>query len=70
LEEWLPKDNENIPFFGDERLMPSEPQGFAPDQMVRCEECLRANLPTRPSRLYCAAPLPVSKKRPTFLAIS
>jgi hypothetical protein len=62
LEEWLPKDNENIPFFGDEQLVPSEPQGFAPDQMIRCEECLRANPPTRLSCLYCAAPLPVSEK--------
>ena len=42
--------------------MPSEPQGFAPDQLVRCEECLRVNPPTRLSCLYCAAPLPVSEK--------
>jgi hypothetical protein len=62
LEEWLLKDNENIPFFDDEQLVPSEPQGFAPDQMVRCEECLRANPPTRLSCLYCAAPLPLSEK--------
>src|SRR5262245_49477701 len=26
--------------------------------MIRCEECLRANPPTRVSCLYCAAPLP------------
>jgi hypothetical protein len=67
LEEWLPKDNENIPFFVDEPLMPSEPQGFAPDQMVRCEECLRANPPTRLNCFYCAAPLPVSKTRADLL---
>lgn len=42
--------------------MPSEPQGFAADLMVRCEECLRANPPTRLDCLYCAAPLPVSEK--------
>ena len=29
--------------------------------MVRCEECLRANPPTRLNCLYCAAPLPVSE---------
>lgn len=58
----MPKDNENMPFFVDEPLMPSEPQGFAPDQLVRCEECLRVNPPTRLSCLYCAAPLPVSEK--------
>jgi hypothetical protein len=45
LEELLPKDNENIPFLGP--VEPSEPQGFSPDQMIRCEECLRANPPTR-----------------------
>jgi hypothetical protein len=67
LEEWLPKDNENIPFFGDEPLMPSEPQGFSPDQMVRCEECLRANPPTKLSCIYCAAPLPVSERTADLL---
>jgi len=62
LEEWLPKDNENVPFFSDEPLTASEPQGFSPDQMVRCEQCLRANPPTRLGCLYCAAPLPASEK--------
>jgi len=57
----LPKDNENILFLGDEPLSPSEPLGFTPDQMVRCEECLRANPPTRLSCLYCAATLPVNE---------
>ena len=61
------KDNENIPFFGDEPLMRSEPQGFAPDQMVSCEECLRTNPPTRLSCLYCAAPLPVSEETANLL---
>jgi hypothetical protein len=62
LEEWLPKDNENVPFFDDETLMPTEPEGFASDQMVRCDECLRANPPTRLSCLYCGASLPVTEK--------
>lgn len=56
------KDNENIPFLDDGPLTTSEPQGFAPDQMVRCEECLRANPPTRLNCFYCAAALPVSEK--------
>jgi hypothetical protein len=59
LEELLPKDNENIPFLGP--IEPSEPQGFSADQMVRCDECLRANPPTRVSCLYCVAPLPVTE---------
>ena len=29
--------------------------------MIRCEECLRANPPTRVSCLYCVAPLPVTE---------
>ena len=58
----MPKDNENIrlPFTGP--IEPSEPQGFAPDQMIRCDECLRANPPTRVSCLYCSAPLPMTEE--------
>ena len=55
----MPKDNENIPFLGP--LEPSEPQGFSAEQMIRCEECLRANPPTRVSCLYCVAPLPLTE---------
>jgi len=57
----LPKDNENIrlPVLGP--LEPSEPQGFAPEQMIRCEECLRANPPTRINCLYCNVPLPLTE---------
>src|SRR5215207_2716420 len=29
--------------------------------MIRCEECLRANPPTRVSCLYCVAPLPLTE---------
>lgn len=42
--------------------MPSEVRGFAPEVMVRCEECLRPNPPTRASCLYCAAALTVDEK--------
>jgi hypothetical protein len=59
LEELLPKDNENIPFLGP--VEPSEPQGFSPEQMIRCEECLRANPPTRVNCLYCVSPLPLNE---------
>ena len=57
----MPKDNENIrlPFTGP--IEPSEPQGFAPDQMVRCDGCLRANPPTRVACMYCSAPLPLTQ---------
>ncbi len=55
----MPKDNENIPFLGP--VEPLEPQGFSAEQMIRCEECLRANPPTRVSCLYCVAPLPLTE---------
>ncbi len=53
MEERLPKDYENIPLPDFGPLSPSEPAGFAPDQMVRCEQCNRVNAPTRVSCLYC-----------------
>jgi hypothetical protein len=59
LEDLLPKDNENIPFLGP--VERSEPLGFPAEQMIRCEECLRANPPTRVSCLYCVAPLPLTE---------
>jgi hypothetical protein len=57
----LAKDNENIPFFDDLPSRPTEPSGFSHEQMVRCDECLRANPPTRVDCLYCGLALPVSE---------
>ena len=56
----MPKDNENVPLPGWTTDEPedSAPAPFAPDQMVRCDECLRANPPTRVNCLYCGAVLP------------
>lgn len=53
--------DEDDPLLTDSEPLRSEPQGFAPDQMVRCEVCLRANPPTRTSCLYCAAQLPANE---------
>lgn len=39
----------------------ARPQRFAPAEMVTCNECLRANPPTRSICLYCSAVLPVSR---------
>lgn len=57
----MPKDNENIrlPLLGP--VEPSEPQGFTPEQMISCDECLRANPPTRINCLYCNVPLPLTE---------
>jgi len=56
----LHKDNENVPLPTWTTDEPEDlaPAPFAPDQMVRCDECLRANPPTRVNCLYCAAVLP------------
>lgn len=61
MEELLPKDHEKIPLLEDGPVGPSEPRGFAPGEMVRCEGCLRANPPTRVNCLYCSAVLPVNE---------
>ena len=58
----MPKDNENIPLPFTGPIEPSEPRGFAPDQMIRCDECLRANPPTRVACLYCSAALPMTEE--------
>ena len=55
----MSKHNENIPLPGPGEC--SEPQAFSAAQMVRCEECLRANPPTRVTCLYCLAPLPLTE---------
>lgn len=54
------KDNENIslPIWTTDDPVDSAPAPFTPDQMVRCDECLRANPPTRVNCLYCGAALP------------
>lgn len=57
----MPKDNEKIPLFDDAVPLASEPRGFSFAEMVRCEECLRANPPTRLNCMYCSAALPASK---------
>jgi hypothetical protein len=41
---------------------PEAARPFAPEQMVACEECLRANAPTRLSCLYCGAKLPATEQ--------
>ena len=57
----MSKDNETIHLALDGPLPPEEPQGFAPDQMITCDECLRANPPTRMSCLYCSAALALTE---------
>ena len=56
-------ENENLSFslpLGDGPTG-SEAKPFSPDQMIRCEECLRANGPTRVNCLYCGSALPFNE---------
>lgn len=63
MEELLPKDNENVSLdiLTTDGPGDATPEPFTPEQMVRCDECLRANPPTRFSCLYCAAILPINE---------
>ncbi len=54
----MPKDNENIPMPNDGPAPELPVRSFTPEQMVRCESCLRANPPTRANCLYCGSALP------------
>lgn len=54
-------DEEKMAWTGEAEELRPEPRGFSPEQMVRCEECLRANPPTRAVCLYCAVPLPLTE---------
>jgi hypothetical protein len=38
------------------------PRRFEPGELVACDECLRANAPTRMNCLYCGAKLPVTER--------
>ena len=38
-----------------EKKQKAEPRAFSPDEMITCNECLRANAPTRNTCIYCAA---------------
>ena len=46
---------------------PEAARPFAPDQMVACDECLRANPPTRLLCLYCGAKLPATPQGAALL---
>ena len=62
----MAKDIEKIPVIDDGSLQPTEPQGFAFNLMVRCDDCLRANPPTRVNCLYCGTTLPLTEASETF----
>jgi hypothetical protein len=62
----LPFDEKELPLMDDAEPLRSEPRGFTPEQMVRCEVCLRINPPTRTSCLYCAAQLRATEASATL----
>ena len=42
-------------------------RGFAPEQLVACARCSRANAPTRMNCLYCGSPLPRNEESAALL---
>jgi hypothetical protein len=67
----LSREDEGESFGGFDALGSEAARPFAPEQLVGCEECLRANAPTRAACLYCGAALPRTKQdaalwRPTL----
>lgn len=67
----MSREDDAEKFGGFDALGESGARPFAPEQMVACEECLRANAPTRMVCLYCGAVLPQTEqsmalRRPTL----
>jgi len=67
----LSREDEWEAFGGFDALGSEAARPFAPEELVACEECLRANAPTRAACLYCGAALPRTKqgaslRRPTL----
>ena len=70
----MSKEDDELPFLGEDAGAQPLPRGFAPGEMVGCESCLRANAPTRMNCLYCGAVLPVTDaandlRRPSLRAL-
>ena len=61
----MPREDE-FKAFGDLAQEPSEasaaPRRFTVEELVACDECARANAPTRMNCLYCGARLPVTEQ--------
>jgi hypothetical protein len=58
----LSREDEEGTFGGLDPLGSDAARPFAPEQMLACDACLRANPPTRPACLYCGAALPRTKQ--------
>lgn len=54
----MSEEHENFLAETDEAAQPDEARPFSHKEMVTCEECLRANPPTRSNCLYCGVRLP------------
>ena len=65
---------DDFPPIDEDASIEPAPRAFAPAEMVACDECLRANAPTRMNCLYCGALLPATDaardlRRPTLRAL-
>ncbi|HVF57149.1 MAG TPA: hypothetical protein VM934_13420 [Pyrinomonadaceae bacterium] len=67
----MPDEEKESIAFDDRAPTRDGPRAFSAEQLIACEECLRANPPTRMRCLYCGAPLPSTEatethRRPTL----
>ena len=56
-------DGDKSPSSDFDAVLDARPQSFALAEMITCDQCLRANPPTRPTCLYCAADLPARSEQ-------
>ncbi|HYH85975.1 MAG TPA: hypothetical protein VEX60_11025 [Pyrinomonadaceae bacterium] len=69
----MPREDDLAELAGESELTGSHEQlrRFTAEELIACEQCLRANAPTRMGCLYCGSPLPVTERtaelrRPTL----
>ena len=58
----MSREDDGDAFGGLDALGEGAARPFAPEQLVACEQCVRANAPTRLTCLYCGAALPRTKQ--------
>lgn len=63
----MQEEEEAAPVWSEDEPLRTEPRGFTHEQMVTCENCLRANPPTRASCLYCGATLTLTSETAALL---
>ncbi len=56
-------DGDKTPSLDFDAIRDARPHSFAPAELITCDQCLRANPPTRSKCLYCGAGLPAGNNQ-------